>query len=72
MTLGEGPGTFPGVGFVEWGPGDQSFVIGQMEGLGAPAPNNQCDAAKTLVVIQPSVPACTWDRPTCRRMPSAA
>lgn len=30
----------PGVGFVEWGPGDQSFNLGHVLGLGEPAPAN--------------------------------
>jgi 4-hydroxy-2-oxoheptanedioate aldolase len=30
----------PGVGFAEWGPGDQGFVVGHILGLGAPAPGN--------------------------------
>jgi 4-hydroxy-2-oxoheptanedioate aldolase len=30
----------PGVGFAEWGPGDQSFNVGHILGLGAPAPQN--------------------------------
>ena len=30
----------PGVGFAEWGPGDQAFNVGHILGLGAPAPAN--------------------------------
>ena len=30
----------PGVGFAEWGPGDQGFNLGHILGLGTPAPSN--------------------------------
>ena len=30
----------PGVGFAEWGPGDQGYFLGGFEGLGQPAPND--------------------------------